>query len=191
MTPPSGAIAGIYTTVDNTAGVWKAPANISMIDVKAPAINISQDFQEDLNAPLSGKAINPIRLFPNNGLLIWGARTLDGNSTDWRYINIKRAAIFLEQSIKQAIKDYEYEPNTANTWVSIKSMIQNFLTNLWKQGGLVGSSPSDAYTVNVGLGSTMTAEDILNGILRVSVKVALSHPAEFIEISFQQKMQES
>ncbi|GEO19853.1 phage tail sheath family protein [Cyclobacterium qasimii] len=191
LTPPSGAIAGIYTTVDNTAGVWKAPANISMIDVKAPAINISQDFQEDLNAPLSGKAINPIRLFPNNGLLIWGARTLDGNSTDWRYINIKRAAIFLEQSIKQAIKDYEYEPNTANTWVSIKSMIQNFLTNLWKQGGLVGSSPSDAYTVNVGLGSTMTAEDILNGILRVSVKVALSHPAEFIEISFQQKMQES
>ena len=124
-------------------------------------LNISQDFQEDLNAPLSGKAINTIRLFPNNGLLIWGVRTLDGNSTDWRYINIKRTTIFLEQSIKQGIKDYEYEPNTANTWVSIKSMIQNFLTNLWKQGGLMGSSPSDAYAVNVGLGSTMTAEDIL------------------------------
>jgi len=125
----------------------------------------------------------------SEGVLIWGARTLDGNSLDWRYINVRRTAIFLEQSIKLAIEAYVFEANVASTWVSIESMISNFLTGVWKQGGLVGSSPADAFSVAVGLGATMTGEDILEGILRVSVKVALSHPAEFIEINFAQGMQ--
>jgi hypothetical protein len=190
LTPASGAIAGIYTTVDNAEGVWKAPANINIIGAVAPEIAISHDTQEDLIAPLSGKAINPIRLFPGNGLLVWGARTLDGNSGDWRYIHVKRTAIYLEQSIKYAIQAYKFQPNNANTWFAIKSVIDSFLTNVWKLGGLMGASSADAFSVNVGLGSSMSAEDIFNNILRVSVKVAITYPAEFIELNFVQEMSE-
>ncbi|MBR9777531.1 MAG: phage tail sheath family protein [Cytophagales bacterium] len=186
--PPSAAMAGIFTSVDMNQGVWIAPANVAINSETGPAVHITSEMQEDLNVPLSGKAINAIRTFPGQGVLVWGARTMDGNSQDWRYVNVRRTTIFMEQSIKSAIRVYVYEPNTANTWATIKSEIANFLTDVWKQGGLMGSSPSDAYSVAVGLGSTMTAEDILNGILRVSVKVALTHPAEFIEISFEEKM---
>lgn len=187
--PPSAAMAGIFTSVDMNQGVWIAPANVAINSVTGPAVHITSEMQEDLNVPLSGKAINAIRTFPGQGVLVWGARTMDGNSQDWRYVNVRRTTIFLEQSIKSAIRVYVYEPNTANTWATIKSEIANFLTDVWKQGALMGSSPSDAYSVAVGLGSTMTAEDILNDILRVSVKVALTHPAEFIEISLEQKME--
>jgi phage tail sheath protein FI len=84
-----------------------------------------------------------------------------------------------------------FEPNTADTWVTIKSMISNFLTGIWKRGGLAGAKPEDAFSVLVGLGVTMTQQDILDGILRVTVLIALSRPAEFIEITFEQKMQAS
>ncbi|MCB1937298.1 MAG: phage tail sheath family protein, partial [Nitrosomonas sp.] len=123
--------------------------------------------------------------------LVWGARTLDGNSLDWRYINVRRTMIMLEESIKLAAKAYVFEPNVSNTWVTIKSMISNFLTSIWKRGGLAGATPDDAFGVFVGLGETMTPQDILDGVLRVTVLVALSRPAEFIEITFQQQMQKS
>ncbi|AQT61098.1 phage tail protein [Cellvibrio mixtus] len=191
LLPPSAAMAGIYTMVDNTRGVWKAPANVSLSAVSSPTVNINHEEQEDLNVNTAGKSINAIRTFIGEGTLVWGARTLDGNSLDWRYINVRRTMIMLEESVKLATKAYVFEPNVANTWVTIKSMISNFLTSVWKRGGLAGSSPDDAFSVHVGLGETMTAEDILEGILRVTVLVALSRPAEFIEITFQQQMQKS
>ncbi len=191
LLPPAAAMAGIYTMVDNTRGVWKAPANVSMNAVVTPAVNITHDEQEDLNVTTQGKSINAIRSFIGEGTLVWGARTLDGNSLDWRYVNVRRTMIMLEESIRLATKAYVFEPNTANTWVTIKSMIRNFLTGIWKRGGLAGASPDDAFSVNVGLGETMTSEDILEGILRVTVLVAISRPAEFIEITFQQQMQKS
>jgi len=123
--------------------------------------------------------------------LIWGARTLDGNSQDWRYINVRRTIIMLEQSIKFSALAYVFEANNASTWITVKNMISNFLTNQWKSGALVGAKPEEAYSVDVGLGSTMTADDILNGFMNVTVKVALVRPAEFIVITFQQKMQTS
>ena len=191
LLPPSAAMAGIYTMVDNARGVWKAPANVSLNAVVSPAINITHDDQEDLNVTTQGKSINAIRAFIGEGTLIWGARTLDGNSLDWRYVNVRRTMIMLEESIRLATKAYVFEPNTANTWVTIKSMIRNFLTGIWKRGGLAGASPDDAFSVHVGLGETMTSEDILEGILRVTVLVAITRPAEFIEITFQQQMQKS
>lgn len=191
LLPPSGAMAGIYTMVDNTRGVWKAPANVSVSATSSPTVNINHEEQEDLNVHTAGKSINAIRSFIGEGTLVWGARTLDGNSLDWRYINVRRTMIMLEESVKLATKAYVFEPNTANTWVTIKSMITNFLTSVWKRGGLAGASPEDAFSVSVGLGETMTAEDILEGILRVTVLVAISRPAEFIEITFQQQMQKS
>ena len=191
LLPPSGGMAGVYTRVDNTIGVFKAPANTGMSSVVSPAVDITTADQEDLNVPLDGKAVNAIRTFPGRGVLIWGARTLDGKSQDWRYINVRRTIIMLEQSIKYAALAYVFEANNASTWVTVQNMIANFLTNQWKAGALVGAKPEEAFSVDVGLGSTMTADDILNGFMNVMVKVALVRPAEFIVITFQQKMQTS
>lgn len=191
LLPPSAAMAGLYTMVDNTRGVWKAPANVSLVGVTSPIVNITHDDQEDLNVTTQGKSVNAIRSFIGEGTLVWGARTLDGNSLDWRYINVRRTMIMLEESLRLASKAYVFEPNVANTWITIKSMARNFLTGIWKRGGLAGASPEDAFSVSVGLNETMTADDILEGILRVTVLVAISRPAEFIEITFQQQMQKS
>jgi phage tail sheath protein FI len=191
LLPPSAAMAGIYTMVDNTRGVWKAPANVSLSAVVSPAVNITHDDQEDLNVTTQGKSINAIRPFIGEGTLVWGARTLDGNSLDWRYVNVRRTMIMLEESIRLAAKAYVFENNVSNTWVTVRSMISNFLTGIWKRGGLAGAVPEDAFSVHVGLGETMTPEDILDGIMKITVLVALIRPAEFIEITFQQKMQKS
>ena len=191
LLPPAAAMAGVYTAVDNTRGVWKAPANVSLAAVASPAVNITHDDQEDLNVTTQGKSINAIRSFIGEGTLVWGARTLDGNSLDWRYISVRRTMIMLEESIRLGTKAYVFEANDAQTWITIKSMIRNFLTGIWKRGGLAGASPDDAFSVHVGLGETMTPEDILEGILRVSVLVAVTRPAEFIEITFTQQMQKS
>lgn len=191
LLPPSGAMAGVYALVDSQEGVHKAPANVSLNSVVKPAVNITSDDQEDLNSPLSGKAINAIRSFVGKGVLVWGARSLDANSQDWRYISVRRTLIMIEQSIKNSVEAYVFEPNVARTWLKLKTSIDNFLTDVWKNGSLAGATPTQAFEVNVGLGSTMTPNDILEGIMRVSVKCAITRPAEFIEITFEQKMQES
>lgn len=177
--------------VDNQIGVYKAPANVSLSSVIRPAVNITHEEQEDLNVPLNGKAVNAIRSFQGQGVLIWGARTLDGNSQDWRYVNVRRTVIFIEQSIKYAMEAYVFEPNDSNTWLTVKSMVANFLTTVWKSGGLAGSTPDDAFSVDIGLGSTMTAVDILDGIMNITVKIAVTRPAEFIVISLHQKVGQS
>ena len=190
--PPSAAIAGVYSMVDGTKGVWKAPANVSLNSVVEPLVSISSDEQVDLNIDAQqGKSVNVIRSFIDEGVLVWGARTLDGNSQNWRYINVRRTMIMLEQSIKLATKAYVFENNVSTTWVTIKSIIRNFLTGIWKRGGMAGATSSDAFGVFCGLGETMTPEDVLEGILRVTVLVAITRPAEFIEITFEQQMQKS
>jgi uncharacterized protein len=186
---PSAAIAGIYTRVDNDRGVWKAPANVGINKVTAPAVRITDDLQADLNVPLSGKAINAIRSFIGEGVLIWGARTCDGNSSDWRYISVRRTATMIEQSIKAGLRSFVFEPNNQQTWQIINATTQNFMNSLWKQGALAGATPSDAYTVNIGMGSTMTGDEVVNGILRLNVAVALARPAEFIVFTFMQQQQ--
>ena len=189
--PPSSAMAGAYSMVDAVFNVGKAPANISLGSVISPCVDINSNDQEDMNMPLNGKAINAIRNFPGKGTLVWGARTLDGNSQDWRYISVRRTMTYLEQSIKSASEAFVFEPNNANTWSNLRSTVTNFLSNQWSGGLLVGSSPNEAFEVEIGLGSTMTANDILDGILKMTVKVAIVRPAEFIVLTFEQKMQES
>jgi phage tail sheath protein FI len=187
--PPSGAMAGVITTVDNQVGPWQAPANTSIIGAASLPIYISESQQANLNIDaVSGKSINAIRLFNGLGILVWGSRTLDGNSQDWKYISVRRTMIFLEQSCKLAAQAYIFQPNDKNTWEAVKSMIGSFLTSIWKEGGLQGASASDAFSVDCGLGSTMTGDDILNGYMNITVKVAVVHPAEFIVITFQQQM---
>lgn len=185
---PSAALAGICAMVDQSRGVWKAPANVSVACVVRPAMTISHEQQEDLNVTTSGLSINALRSFSGEGVLVWGARTLDGNSLDWRYINVRRTLIMLKQSCRLATQAFLFEPNVAATSVSVKAMLVDFLTRIWKRGGLAGALPEDAFSVHCGLGETMTAEDIRDGILRVTALVAVTRPAEFIEINFQQQM---
>ncbi|MEL7001726.1 MAG: phage tail sheath C-terminal domain-containing protein [Bacteroidota bacterium] len=189
--PPSGAMAGVISMVDNNVGVFKSPANVSIGSVVKPSVNITHTEQEDLNLPLNGKAVNAIRSFPGKGVLVWGARTLDGNSQDWRYLSVRRTIIMIEQSLKTACEAYVFEPNVVNTWVTVKGMITNFLTDQWKQGALAGAVPEDAFSVDVGLGATMTPTDILDGRMNITVKLAVVRPAEFIVITIQQQMQKS
>lgn len=192
LLPPSAAMAGIYAMVDTSRGVWKSPANVSVSHVNAPELIISSEEQGSMNVdPVSGKSVNVIRDFPGVGPLVWGARTLDGNSQDWRYINVRRTFIMIEQSLKLATRAYVFEPNDSGTWVTLQNMINNFLHNLWKQGALAGSTQEAAYSVQVGLGVTMTPGDILNNILRITVLIAVVRPAEFIEITFKQQQQRS
>jgi hypothetical protein len=189
--PPSPAMAGAYSMVDGAFNVGKAPANISLGSVISPCVNINSDDQEDMNVPLNGKAVNAIRSFTGKGTLVWGARTLNGNSQDWRYISVRRTMTFLEQSIKSASEAFVFSPNNSTTWSTLRASVSNFLNNQWIGGLLVGSSTSEAFEIEIGLGSTMTANDILDGVLKMTVKVAIVRPAEFIVLTFEQKQQES
>lgn len=192
MLPPSGGMAGVITTTDNNEGVWKAPANTTIVSSVSLPIRLSEAQQGGLNMDaVSGKSVNAIRFFNGLGILVWGARTLDGNSLDWKYLSVRRTMTFLEQSCKLAAQAYVFEANDKNTWEAVKVMIGSFLNTIWKEGGLQGASAADAFSVECGLGSTMTSEDILNGFMKVSVKVAVVHPAEFIIITFQQQMAKS
>lgn len=188
LLPVSPAIAGIYAMVDNTRGVWKAPANVSLNNTIQPAQAISSSEQENLNVSVDGKSINAIRTFTGKGTLVWGARTLDGNSNDWRYIPVRRYCIMAEQSIKLAARAFVFEPNAPKTWITIKAMIENFLVQQWRSGALQGQTPRDAFFVHVGLGETMTAQDVLEGRLIVELGLAITRPAEFIILRFMQKM---
>jgi uncharacterized protein len=186
--PASGAIAGVWTMNDQLRGVWNAPANTGITTMVMPKLPISHDQQEELNVPVQGLAVNAIRTFQGRGSLIWGARTLDSNSNDWRYIQVRRTMIYVEQSVRQALEAMVFKPNTAQTWVTVVSMIESFLHGLWAAGGLMGGSPGEAYKVQAGLGSTMTPQDVLEGVMRVHITLQMVHPAEFIELTFKQQM---
>lgn len=190
--PPSAAVAGVYCRVDADRGVWKAPANVSILNVTAPTIKITEESQRDLNVDtVAGKSINAIRAFTGKGILVWGARTLAGNDNEWRYIPVRRLYNMVEESLKKATSWVVFEPNTANTWIRVKAQAENFLNRLWRDGALAGATPEDAYFVNVGLGVTMTAVDILEGRLIVEIGMAAARPAEFIILRFSHKLQES
>ncbi|MEO1517069.1 MAG: phage tail sheath C-terminal domain-containing protein [Bacteroidota bacterium] len=190
--PPSSTVAGVYAAVDSNRGVWKAPANVSLTTVLAPTTQISHEEQGDLNVDVNaGKSINAIRSFAGKGVLIWGARTLAGNDNEWRYVSVRRFYNMVEESVKKATEQFVFEPNDANTWVKLKGMIENYLTILWRQGALAGAKTNDAFFVKVGLGETMSAQDILEGRLNVEIGMAVVRPAEFIILKFSHKMQES
>ncbi len=189
---PASSMAGIYARVDGTRGVWKAPANVNVISVVKPEINYNDADQGDLNIDSnSGKSINVIRSFIGKGTLVWGARTLAGNDNEWKYVPVRRLFIMVEESVKKATAQFVFEPNDANTWVKVRAMIENYLTLLWREGALAGAKPEQAFFVKVGLGQTMTAQDILEGRMIVEIAMAAVRPAEFIILRFMHKMQES
>ena len=189
---PSAAMAGVYARVDSQRGVWKAPANVDIRSIEKPAVAVSHEEQSGLNVDAtSGKSINVIRFFSGKGNLVWGARTLAGNDNEWRYVPVRRLFIFIEESVKKATEFVVFESNDANTWMRVKTMCENFLTGLWREGALAGAKPEQAFFVRVGLGQTMTALDILEGRMNVEIGLAAVRPAEFIILKFSHKLQES
>jgi phage tail sheath protein FI len=190
--PPSPAMAGIYAAVDRDRGVWKAPANVSVNGVIAPVSKMTDDRQEDLNVdPTAGKSINVIRDFTGRGTMVWGARTLAGNDNEWRYVPVRRLFINIEESAKKASAFAVFEPNDATLWLKVQGMIGSYLYGLWERGALAGSKAEQAYYVNVGLGKTMTAQDILEGRLIIEIGIAAVRPAEFIVLRFMHMLQQS
>lgn len=188
--PASGAMAGVYANNDNTRGVWIAPANVGIVGVTDLPFLLNDMQQGGLNVDaVTGKSINAIRAFTGLGILVWGARTLDGNSQDWRYVPVRRTMDYIDATLREIMRACVFMPNDGNTWSFVNMQASAFLTDLWKQGGLVGATASDAFTVATGLGTTMTAQDLLDGYMRLTAKVALTAPAEFLVTTLEQQMQ--
>ena len=190
LLPATPAMMGIYAAVDNARGVWKAPANVNITNAIAPQYLITADEQKGLNVDdVAGKSINAIRSFEGRGpAIVWGARTLAGNDNEWRYIPVRRYFNMVEESVKNATEQFVFEPNDENTWVRVKSMIQNYLTQQWKSGALMGASTKEAFFVHIGLGETMTELDLFEGRMIVEIGMAVVRPAEFIILRFMHKM---
>ncbi|PHR35247.1 MAG: hypothetical protein COA38_02865 [Fluviicola sp.] len=188
--PPSPFMAGIYSRLDSTSGVWTPPANVAPNGVAGPVILLTNTQQESMNVSNTGHSVNAIRSFTGRGTRVWGARTNDGNSVNWKYINVRRLFISMETDISKGLEAFVFKPNVFNTWVEVKMMINAYLFGLFNQGAFAGATPETSYQVLIGLGETMTEEDILNGYMRVSIQVAPIRPAQFIELTFSQMMGE-
>lgn len=192
LLPPGGAIAGVYAATDSKRGVWKAPANVALAGVIEPAVKIDDETQRGLNIDgTGGKSINAIRAFAGQGTLVWGARTLAGNDNEWRYISVRRFFLMVEESVKKSTFWAVFEPNDANTWVKVRGMIENYLTQKWREGALAGATTKEAFFVRCGLGTTMSAQDILEGRMIVEIGMAVVRPAEFVILKFSHKLQTS
>jgi phage tail sheath protein FI len=154
-----------------------------------PSLKLNEEQHKDLNASFDGKAINVIREFAGRGTVVWGALTLDSDSNDFRYVQTRRTLIYVEQSIKAALMSFVFASNDGGTWGTVIAMISNFLEQLWSQRGLRGTTSREAFTVECGLGSTMTSVNVLQGYMIVRVTLQMLHPAQFIELTLKQTMQ--
>lgn len=181
-------MVGVYATTDQARGIWKAPANESLQQVSHPVFNFNDQQQAEYNVDVnSGKSINLIRTFQGKGTRVWGARTLAGNDNEWRYISVRRFCRWIEASASKGLQALVFEPNDANTWMHAQAMIENFLNLLWRQGALQGSKPEHAFFVHVGLGKTMTSNDIAQGWMLIDIGLAVVRPAEFMVLRMKQK----
>ncbi len=171
--PPSGAVMGIYSRTDQTRGVHKAPAN-EVVFCTGLKTNYTKDEQDMLNP----EGINLIRALPGQGIRVWGARTASSNAA-FKYVNVRRLFIYVEESIKANTNWVVFEPNDATLWQRVELSISSFLDGLWRNGMLAGDSPATSYFVEIGT-STMSKDDINNGRLICNIGIAPSKPAEFV-----------
>jgi len=179
--PPSGSIMGIYARSDNTRGVHKAPAN----EVVRACVGLDIPFNKGEQDILNPKGINLIRSFPGQGIRVWGARTVSSDPS-WKYINVRRLFIFIEETIKANTSWAVFEPNDEALWTRVQRTISVFLTGMWRNGSLAGSSSDEAFFVNIGR-NTMSQDDIDNGRLVCVIGVAPVKPAEFVIFRITQK----
>jgi hypothetical protein len=172
--PPSGSIMGIFARSDNSRGVHKAPAN----EVVRACVGLDCAFNKGEQDILNPKGVNLIRSFPGQGIRVWGARTASSDPS-WKYINVRRLFIFIEESIKANTNWAVFEPNDEALWTRVQRTISVFLNGMWRNGSLAGSSADEAFFVNIGR-STMSQDDIDNGRLVCVIGVAPVKPAEFV-----------
>lgn len=171
--PPSGSVLGVYSRTDINRGVHKAPAN-ETVACTGLSINYTKAEQDILNP----EGVNLIRALPGQGIRIWGARTASSSSS-FRYINVRRLFIFVEESIKASTNWVVFEPNDSMLWSRVSITVASFLDNLWRAGMLAGDSASEAYFVEIGT-NTMSRDDIENGRLICNIGIAPTKPAEFV-----------
>jgi len=184
--PASGTLAGVYARTDSTRGVWKVPAGAqaSLQGVQALEHKLTHAENDVLN-PL---AVNALRTFPGAGHVCWGARTLDGSdqrASEWKYIPVRRTALFIEESLSRGTKWVVFEPNGEALWAQIRLNVSSFMQGLFRQGAFQGVSASEAYFVKCDR-ETNTQADIDKGIVNIVVGFAALKPAEFVVISIQQ-----
>lgn len=184
--PPCGFVAGLYARTDSTRGVWKAPAGTEASLTGVVGVNTM--LTNDENGVLNPKAVNCIRTFPTYGTIIWGARTLQGNDergSEWKYVPVRRTALFLEESLFRALKWVVFEPNDEPLWAQIRLNVGAFMHDLFRQGAFQGKTPQEAYFVKCDK-ETTTQNDINRGIVNIVVGFAPLKPAEFVIIKIQQ-----
>jgi hypothetical protein len=184
--PPSGFAAGLYAFTDANRGVWKAPAGTDAS--LTGAVGVETVLTDLENGDLNVKAINCLRTFPTYGTVIWGARTLKGaneEGSEWKYIPVRRTALFIEESLYRGLKWVVFEPNDEPLWASIRLNAGAFMHNLFRQGAFQGSTPRDAYFVKCDKDTT-TQSDINLGIVNIVVGFAPLKPAEFVVVKIQQ-----
>jgi uncharacterized protein len=172
--PPSGHLAGLYARVDNERGVSKAPANEAFRTV----LDLERRLADEQQGPLNERGINVLRRFPARGIRVWGARTISTN-TNWRYINVRRLLLFIEESLQEGTQFVVFEPNDVALWEQVKRTVTEFLTRVWVDGGLVGDTVEQAFHVRVDEELNQAASRAL-GILVIEVRVAPTTPAEFV-----------
>lgn len=174
LIPPSGHVSGIYAKTDIERGVHKAPANEVVLGATSLQFQITKGEQDILNP----KGVNCLRVFPARGLRVWGARTCSTN-TLWKYINVRRLLLYIEESIDEGTQWVVFEPNNEKLWGRVKATITEFLTRVWRDGALMGIKPEEAFFVKCDR-TTMTQDDIDNGRLICIIGVAPVKPAEFV-----------
>ncbi len=174
LVPPGGHIAGVYARSDQERGVHKAPANEVLRGASELEVNLSKEDQMTLNP----RGVNCIRAFPGRGIRVWGART---TSTDplWKYVNVRRLFLFIEESIDEGTQWVVFEPNNERLWARVRQTINQFLTGVWRDGALMGNNQDEAFFVRCDR-TTMTQDDIDNGRLIVLIGIAPVKPAEFV-----------
>ncbi len=180
---PSAIAAGIWSKIDERRGVWKSPAGLQLTGASSLTFNVTGFEQQQLN-PL---AVNCIRKFPRRGMMLWGARTLSSTS-EWRYISVRRLAIYIKESINKSIDWAVFEPNDEPLWLSLRGVVEGFMLGLFREGALQGNKVDEAFFVRVGLGETMTQSDIVRGRLIIEIGFAPLKPAEFVIVGITKKM---
>jgi len=181
----SGAIAGLMARIDGSRGVWKAPAGTEA-DLRG-VVGLEYRFSDDENGILNPRAINTLRIFPN-GIVNWGARTMDGDNdfgSEYKYIPIRRLALYMEESLYRGLKWVVFEPNDEPLWAQIRLNVGAFMHNLFRQGAFQGQKPKDAYFVKCD-SETTTQNDRNLGIVNIWVGFAPLKPAEFVILYLQQ-----
>jgi len=174
--PPSGFVAGIYARNDAERGVWKAPANVPILG----AIGLETTLTDTESELLASNGVNPLRVFPDGKVVVWGARTTSSDP-EWKYVNLRRYITYLEHSIDRGTQWTVFEPNGERLWAEMRRTLTNFLTGEFRAGALVSGTSDEAYFVRCDR-STMTQNDLDQGLLVCLIGVAPVRPAEFIDI---------